>query len=53
MGRVVRVPLEIILYENQTDLLGDYMHSLAGPVNTIERCPCFTFFLQSVERAST
>ena len=27
--------MKIILYENQTDLLGDYMHSLAGPVNTI------------------
>ncbi len=27
--------MKIILYENRIDLLGDYMHSLAGPVNTI------------------
>ena len=27
--------MKIILYENQTDLLGDYMNSLAGSVNTI------------------
>lgn len=27
--------IKIILYENQSELLGDYMHSLAGPVNSI------------------